>query len=82
MFIISIISVKKEDPEEKRTKCLKCEYNREGFCSKYSQWCSKAKIECGKCSSSQTYYYDKNGIIRMKKEKLEKKKRRKYKTKY
>lgn len=51
----------KGDIKNKRAKqCRRCEYNREGYCSKLNEWCDKARVECSKCVE-KTSDYDLNG---------------------
>lgn len=36
----------KKKKEKAAQKCMKCEFNQEGFCKEYERWASNARKEC------------------------------------
>ena len=55
--------VKKRSQLKNRRKspCIGCEYNDQGFCRKYKQWCNMCSSECDPKALKNVYVYrDKN----------------------
>lgn len=72
-----VMEEKKNQSWEKRKAsiCFKCENNKEGYCSKYQEWCSSANDNCRSSEEKKLLYEQKPSNKKAKKKRIRNKSR-------